>query len=219
MLNVCNLWCCVFLCVSISTGYWCWIDILSTHSSLCIIHLDDTTTIDDTLLSGIVLMSGKCSCLVIWFSSKIKIIYALYIFNLSIHLWIRDPHCWHPETHWSSWDETLKILNILYRVRKWRTATLVSYGCLLKIVKKRKMMWYGHVRWSSGKKKILQGVILGRRRRGRQKLRWDDYTREWRHLSFVESQNADHDWHRFGLIFLLNDISTLGGYLMVKPSL
>ena len=33
----------MFLYVSAITGYWCWINILSTHSSLCIIHLDDAT--------------------------------------------------------------------------------------------------------------------------------------------------------------------------------
>ena len=30
----------VFLCVFVSKGCWWWINILSTHSSLCIIHLD-----------------------------------------------------------------------------------------------------------------------------------------------------------------------------------
>ena len=42
-LIVCNLLYCVFLYVSVSTGYWCWINILSTHSFLCIIYIDDTT--------------------------------------------------------------------------------------------------------------------------------------------------------------------------------
>ena len=35
LLIVCNLLYSIFLYVSISTGYWCWINILSTHFSLC----------------------------------------------------------------------------------------------------------------------------------------------------------------------------------------
>ena len=43
----CSCWlfvtyCTVFLYVSVCTGYWCWINILSAHS-LCILNLDDTT--------------------------------------------------------------------------------------------------------------------------------------------------------------------------------
>ena len=33
------------LYLSVSTGYWCWINILSTHSSLCVVQLDDTTNL------------------------------------------------------------------------------------------------------------------------------------------------------------------------------
>ena len=51
---------------------------------------------------------------------------------------------------------------------------------LLPIVKRRKLQWYGHVSHSSGlTKPILQGMVKGGRRPGRQKKRWEGNIREW----------------------------------------
>ena len=61
----------------------------------------------------------------------------------------------------------------------------------LTIVKICKLQWYGHVTRSSGlAKTILQGTEKGGRRRGRQKKRWEDNTREWTGLEFGRSQRA-----------------------------
>ena len=50
----------------------------------------------------------------------------------------------------------------------------------LTMVKKRKLKWFGHVLKSSGPAKtILQGTVNGKRRRGRQKKRWEDNIKEW----------------------------------------
>ena len=50
---------------------------------------------------------------------------------------------------------------------------------LLTIVKRRKLQWYGHVSRSSGlAKTILQGIVKGGRRRGRQRKRWEERIRE-----------------------------------------
>ena len=47
-------------------------------------------------------------------------------------------------------------------------------------VKRRKQKWYVHVARSSGlAKTILQGTVQGGRRRGRQRKRWEDNTKEW----------------------------------------
>ena len=55
---------------------------------------------------------------------------------------------------------------------------------LLRIVKRRKLNWYGHVSRSPGlAKTILQGTVKGGRRQGRQRKRWDD-NREWTGLEF-----------------------------------
>ena len=54
------------------------------------------------------------------------------------------------------------------------------YKELLTIVKRRKLQWYGHITRSSGlAKTFLQGTVLGGRRRGRQRKRWEDNICEW----------------------------------------
>ena len=50
---------------------------------------------------------------------------------------------------------------------------------------------YGHVSCSSGlAKTILQGIVKGGRRQGRQRKRWEDDIREWTGLEFGKSQRA-----------------------------
>ena len=62
---------------------------------------------------------------------------------------------------------------------------------LLAIVKRRKLLWYGHVSRSSGlAKAFLQGTVKGGRRQGRQRKRWEDNIREWTGLEFGKSQRA-----------------------------
>ena len=61
----------------------------------------------------------------------------------------------------------------------------------MKIVKRCKLQWYGHVTRSSGlAKTILQGTVKGGRRQGRQRMRWEDNIREWTGLKFGKSQRA-----------------------------
>ena len=58
-------------------------------------------------------------------------------------------------------------------------------------IKRCKLHWYGHVYCSSSlAKTISQGTVKGVRRRGRQKKRWEDNTREWTCLEFAKSQRA-----------------------------
>ena len=52
-------------------------------------------------------------------------------------------------------------------------------------LKRRKLQWYDHVSHSSGlAKTILQGMVKGGRRQGRQRKRWEDNIREWTGLEF-----------------------------------
>ena len=61
----------------------------------------------------------------------------------------------------------------------------------LTIVKRRKLKWYGHVSCPSGlAKTILQSIVKGGRRQGRQRKRWEDNIREWTGLEFAKSQRA-----------------------------
>ena len=60
------------------------------------------------------------------------------------------------------------------------------YEDLLTSAKRRKLKWYEHVTSSSGlAKTILQGTVQGRRRRGRQRKRWEDNIREWTGLEWI----------------------------------
>ena len=60
---------------------------------------------------------------------------------------------------------------------------------LLTSVKRHKLMWYGHVTRSSGlAKTILQRTVQGKRRRGRQRKRWEDNTKEWTGLEWNSIQ-------------------------------
>ena len=61
----------------------------------------------------------------------------------------------------------------------------------LMIVKRRKLLWYGHVSGSSGlAKTILQGTVKGGRRQGGQRKRWEDNIRKWTGLEFSKPQRA-----------------------------
>ena len=56
---------------------------------------------------------------------------------------------------------------------------------LLTSVKRHKLKWYRHVTGASGLgKTVLQGTVQGGRRRGRQRKRWEDNTKEWTGLGW-----------------------------------
>ena len=62
---------------------------------------------------------------------------------------------------------------------------------LLRIVKRRKLQWYGHVSRSlSLAKTILQGTVKGRRRQDRQRKRWEDNIRGWTGVGLGELQDT-----------------------------
>ena len=80
-----------------------------------------------------------------------------------------------------------RLLNVSYKdhvtneeVRRKIQAAIGEYDELLTLVKRRKLRWFGHVSRSSGlAKTILQGTMKGKRKRGRQKKRWEDNIKEW----------------------------------------
>ena len=94
-----------------------------------------------------------------------------------------------------------RLLNISYKdhvtneeVRRKIQAAIGEYTCillydkLLTLVKKRKLRWFGYVSRSSGlAKTILQGTVKGKRKRGRQKKRWEDNIKEWTGMDFASS--------------------------------
>ena len=91
-----------------------------------------------------------------------------------------------------------KILHISYKenvtnkeVRGKIKQAIGPHEDLLTIIKRCKLQWYGHVSCSSGlAKTILQDIVKGARRKGRQKKRWEDNIWEWTGLGFTKSQGA-----------------------------
>ena len=81
-----------------------------------------------------------------------------------------------------------RLLNISYKdhvtnkeVHRKSQAAIGEYDELLTLVeKRRKLRCFGHVSRSTGlAKTILQGTVKGKRKRGRQKKRWEDNIKEW----------------------------------------
>ena len=98
-----------------------------------------------------------------------------------------------------------RLLNISYKdhvtneeVRRKIQAAIGEYDELLSLVKKRKLRWFGHVSRSSGlAKTILQGTVKGKRKRGRQKKRWEDNIKEWTGMDFASSTRAAENRSRW----------------------
>ena len=98
-----------------------------------------------------------------------------------------------------------RLLNISYKdhvtneeVCRKIQAAIGEYDELLTLVKKRKLRWFGHVSRSSGlAKTILQGTVKGKRKRGRQKKRWEDNIKEWTGMDFASLTRAAENRSRW----------------------
>ena len=88
-----------------------------------------------------------------------------------------------------------RLLNISYKdhvtneVRRKIQAANGEYDELLILVKKRKLRWFGNVSRSSGLA-VLQGTVKGKRKRGRQKKRWENNIKEWTGMDFASLTRA-----------------------------
>ena len=85
-----------------------------------------------------------------------------------------------------------------WKVRRKIQAVIGEYDQLLTLVKKRKLRLFGHVSRSSGlAKTILQGTVKEKRKRGRQKKRWEDNIKEWTGMDFASSTRAAENRSRW----------------------
>ena len=83
-------------------------------------------------------------------------------------------------------------------VRRKIQAAIGKYDEHLTLVKKRKLRWFGHVSRSPGlAKTMLLGTVQGKRRKGRQKKRWEDNIKEWTGIGFASSTRAAEDRTRW----------------------
>ena len=108
-------------------------------------------------------------------------------------------------------DVLTKIFNKIWKTGEWTTpwtqsliitlqnrVAIRKYDELLTSVKKRKLRWSGHISRSSGlAKTILQSTMQGKRRKSRQKMRWEDNNKEWTGMDFAYSARAAEDRTRW----------------------
>ena len=66
-------------------------------------------------------------------------------------------------------------------IKDQKNAAIVTLERLLKIVKKRKLQWCGHLvgQDNSLAAMIMEGIVDGKRRRGRTEKQWMDKIEEW----------------------------------------
>ena len=83
-------------------------------------------------------------------------------------------------------------------VRRKIQAAIGEYDELLTLIKKRKLRWFGHASISSGLAKTsLQGTVKGKRKKGRQKKRWEDNIKEWTGMDLARSTRAAENRSRW----------------------
>ena len=138
--------------------------------------------------------------------SKVKLMRSLVI---SIFLYACESWTWTAELEKRTQAFEMRcywrLLNISYKdhatneeVRRKIQAAIGEYEELLTLVRKRKLRWFGHVSRSSGlAKTILQGTVKGKRKRGRQKKRWEDSIKEWTGMDFASSTRAAENRSRW----------------------
>ena len=98
-----------------------------------------------------------------------------------------------------------KILRISYKdpvtneeVRAKIQQAIGSHEDLLPMVKRCTLQWYGHISRSSGlDKTMLQGIVKGRKKRGRQRKKWEDNIREWTSVEFAKSKREVENRERW----------------------
>ena len=101
------------------------------------------------------------------------------------------------ETNWnyqwqlqftSTYRQPLRLLRVLWTTRRSNQSILkeISPGCSLEgMMLKLKLQYFGHLmrRVDSLEKILVLGGIGGRRRRGRQRMRWLDGITDWMDMS------------------------------------
>ena len=76
---------------------------------------------------------------------------------------------------------------------------------ITKVVKKRKLSWYAHIKRSSlPVRTIFEGIVPGKRGRGRPRRRWRDDIYEWSEKTLLELNFLVND--RIGWKDMINNV-------------
>ena len=125
------------------------------------------------------------------------IFYFILFFNFTILYWFCHISKWichrytcvpHPEPSSLLPPHTIPLLRVPWTVRRTNQSILkeISPGCSLEgMMLKLKLQYFAHLMWrvDSLEKTLMLGGIGGRRRRGRQRMRWLDGITDSMHVS------------------------------------
>ena len=153
-----------------------------------------------------------------YFVHKVRLFNAMVlpVFHIQyFHVWVWEldyKESWAPK-NWCFWTVVLeKTLRVLWTARRSNQSILkeISPGCSLEgLMLKLKLHYFAHLmrRADSLEKTLMLGKIEGRRRRGRQRMRWPtqwtwvcvSFRRRWMTrkpgvLPSVGSQRVGQDW-------------------------
>ena len=94
-----------------------------------------------------------------------------------------------------------RMLRISWTRRVTNEEVLRSAGTsrsLLDTVRIRKLSFFGHImRHDSIQRDLIEGMVEGKRGRGRPRLQWSDNSTQWTGLTFVDAKRAAQDRRRW----------------------
>ena len=83
---------------------------------------------------------------------------------------------------------------LIDRTSIYEMERLTGLKSITKTIMKRKLKWFGHIKRSTlPVKTVFEGMVNGRRRRGRPPRRWRNDIEEWTGMSWTHINRAVHD--------------------------
>ena len=137
------------------------------------------------MLEMIFFFNGRECCRRLWFFQ-----WTCEMWDVGCESWtMKKAECWRIDAFELWWWR--RLLRVAWTARRSNQSILkeISPGCSLEgLMLKLKLQYFGHLMWrvDSLEKTLMLGGIGGRRRRGRQRMRWLDGITDWMDMSLSE---------------------------------